>query len=48
MDDKKKVQPAAEQSEATVEHTEPAECWCEDMKQEMEDYIEEQGIYIRQ
>lgn len=22
--------------------------WVEDMKQELEDYIEEQGIYIRQ
>lgn len=25
-----------------------AESWVDDMKQELEDYIEEQGIYIRQ
>lgn len=24
------------------------ESWVDDMKQELEDYIEEQGIYIRQ
>ena len=26
----------------------PQSTWVEDMKQELEDYIEEQGIYIRQ
>ena len=45
MDDKNTVQPAAPKPEKPAE---PADCWCEDMKQEMEDYIEEQGIYIRQ
>ena len=46
MDDKKNAaQPVVESTEKPAE---PANCWCEDMKQEMEDYIEEQGIYIRQ
>ena len=26
----------------------PAHTWVDDMKQELEDYIEDQGIYIRQ
>lgn len=45
MDDKNTLQPTVEKPENIAE---PAEKWCEDMKQEMEDYIEEQGIYIRQ
>lgn len=46
MDDKKTVEiPAEKKPEPPAE---PADSWCEDMKQELEDYIEEQGIYIRQ
>lgn len=38
MDDKEKQAPA----------TSDEKTWVDDMKQELEDYIEEQGIYIRQ
>lgn len=35
--------------EKDAEKTEPRDkTWVDDMKQELEDYIEEQGIYIRQ
>lgn len=49
MEDKKK--------ENELKHTEQPEkaeelqefdCWVSDMKSDMEEYIEEQGIYIRQ
>ena len=45
MDDKNKAQPKQEEQEKDefYQHT-----WVDDMKQELEDYIEEQGIYIRQ
>lgn len=44
MDDKEKKLPdKPEISEISVDKT-----WVDDMKQELEDYIEEQGIYIRQ
>lgn len=45
MDDKEKQQTSTEQPVKTelIERT-----WVDDMKQELEDYIEEQGIYIRQ
>ena len=33
----------SEQKDEFFQHT-----WVDDMKQELEDYIEEQGIYIRQ
>ncbi len=44
MEDKQKTS-ATEQSEKPefADRT-----WVDDMKQELEDYIEEQGIYIRQ
>jgi len=41
MDDKQKTNPTEE-----VKPGEPT--WVDEMKQELEDYIEEQGIYIRQ
>lgn len=42
MDDKNKT-------EAPRKKEEPdSSTWVEDMKQDLEDYIEEQGIYIRQ
>lgn len=31
-----------------VDETSDKKTWVDDMKQELEDYIEEQGIYIRQ
>lgn len=43
MDDKDKKK-APEKSPETDQNP----TWVEDMKQELEDYIEEQGIYIRQ
>lgn len=45
MDDKNKTaeKPAEEPKDEYYQHT-----WVDDMKQELEDYIEEQGIYIRQ
>ena len=49
MEDKKK-----ENETKTAQQTENAEelqefdCWVSDMKSDMEEYIEEQGIYIRQ
>ncbi len=51
MDDKK--QPQENQKPQDPQKPEiPAEpsshTWVDDMKQELEDYIEEQGIYIRQ
>lgn len=42
MDDKKKKLPEASKE------TSDDKTWVDDMKQELEDYIEEQGIYIRQ
>ena len=42
MDDKEKKLP--EKSPQTSDD----KTWVDDMKQELEDYIEEQGIYIRQ
>lgn len=43
MDDKEKKQPEKKHDETSDDKT-----WVDDMKQELEDYIEEQGIYIRQ
>lgn len=43
MDDKEKNQPGKNNGETSDDKT-----WVDDMKQELEDYIEEQGIYIRQ
>lgn len=46
MDDKEKKLPEA--GNKTENSTDKSETWVDDMKQELEDYIEEQGIYIRQ
>ena len=43
MDDKEKKEPEKKTDETSDDKT-----WVDDMKQELEDYIEEQGIYIRQ
>lgn len=45
MDEKNTAQqkPAEQEPDEFYQHT-----WVDDMKQELEDYIEEQGIYIRQ
>lgn len=43
MDDKDKKKAPEKSPEKDQNPT-----WVEDMKQELEDYIEEQGIYIRQ
>lgn len=45
MDDKSKI-PSTGNSNAQPASDEPT--WVDEMKQELEDYIEEQGIYIRQ
>ncbi len=51
MDDKKQPQENQKPQDPQKPET-PAEpsshTWVDDMKQELEDYIEEQGIYIRQ
>lgn len=51
MDDKKHPQENQKPQDPQKPET-PAEpsshTWVDDMKQELEDYIEEQGIYIRQ
>ncbi len=48
MDDKEKnVTEAPKTSEGSEKPAEDTS-WVDDMKQELEDYIEEQGIYIRQ
>ncbi len=43
MDEKEKTAPANAEGFKAGEPT-----WVDDMKQELEDYLEEQGIYIRQ
>lgn len=54
MDDKEKKtlpeQPVGEKPESApgVSAEPSAHTWVDDMKQELEDYIEDQGIYIRQ
>ncbi len=49
MDDKeKKIQKTETPSGLTDEQIRENEQKISDMKQELEDYIEEQGIYIRQ
>ena len=37
-----------ETAKPAVDETSDDKTWVDDMKQELEDYIEEQGIYIRQ
>lgn len=51
IDEKKTAVPAASETAESKPgaSAEPsAHTWVDDMKQELEDYIEEQGIYIRQ
>lgn len=43
MEDKEKKAPDKTDKSLGID-----ENWVDDMKQELEDYIEEQGIYIRQ
>lgn len=46
MDDKEKTIAAEKQTDEKpelIDHT-----WVDDMKQDLQDYLEEQGIYIRQ
>ena len=44
MDDKQ-LSPAQQPDK---QYTADEKSWVDDMKQELEDYLEEQGIYIRQ
>lgn len=37
-----------DEKEKQISETSDEKTWVDDMKQELEDYIEEQGIYIRQ
>lgn len=46
MDDKEKQPLTTEKKTDKPEFAERT--WVDDMKQELEDYIEDQGIYIRQ
>lgn len=43
MDDKNQTPQTTPEKDELKDRT-----WVDDMKQELEDYIEEQGIYIRQ
>ena len=45
MDDKEKK---VTEIKKDIDETSDKKTWVDDMKQELEDYIEEQGIYIRQ
>ena len=45
MDDKEKK---VTKTKKDIDETSDKKTWVDDMKQELEDYIEEQGIYIRQ
>ena len=46
MNDEKKNIPTPEKPQNSPKPL--PESWVDDMKQDLEDYIEEQGIYIRQ
>lgn len=46
MEDKKKMPSSTEDTSQDVKREDGN--WVDDMKQELEEYIEEQGIYIRQ
>ena len=48
MDDKEKKFPEAGNKADDNAKAPESPTWVDDMKQELEDYIEEQGIYIRQ
>lgn len=49
MTDEKKTVPAPEPPSKPGVPAEPSShTWVDDMKQELEDYIEDHGIYIRQ
>lgn len=49
MTDEKEKKPVSDTVSKPGSAAEPsAHTWVDDMKQELEDYIEDQGIYIRQ
>ncbi len=48
MDDKQKPQLPDGQNEPSAKPVDWSDTWVTDMKQDLEDYLEEQGIYIRQ
>lgn len=48
MKDEKQKNTAATEKPQDKPAEPSARTWVDDMKQELEDYIEEQGIYIRQ
>lgn len=48
MTDEKEKKPVSGQKPQDIPAEPSAHTWVDDMKQELEDYIEEQGIYIRQ
>lgn len=49
MTDEKEKKPVPENTSKPGSTAEPSShTWVDDMKQELEDYIEDQGIYIRQ
>lgn len=49
MEDKKKEnETKTAQQVKNAEELQEFDCWVSDMKSDMEEYIEEQGIYIRQ
>ena len=48
MEDKKKINTDVNKNSAASEPVAGEPTWVDEMKQELEDYIEEQGIYIRQ
>ncbi len=48
IDDKKTAVPETAESKPGASAEPSTRTWVDDMKRELEDYIEEQGIYIRQ
>lgn len=48
IDEKKSITPEKPQNTPGSSAEPSTHTWVDDMKQELEDYIEEQGIYIRQ
>ncbi len=46
MDDKQNTQPVT--TDTSDKPVDWSDTWVTDMKQDLEDYLEEQGIYIRQ
>lgn len=48
MTDEKEKKPSPEKKPQDTAAEPSTHTWVDDMKQELEDYIEDQGIYIRQ